>query len=247
MKKETSNSKKKPNKKETNKLKGTGKEIIQKEKEKEEIKELKKETIKEPDVEKESAEKEIEPKINIQDEAKKKTPETASGEISGKVSGEEATPRYSPPKIFGVSSSDIKSYDQHLEKLEKRVRSVEVHAKTDYKFLAYMALILAALSFCFAVYLYNRTMGVSSRLNKSIDNAIMLEAQNRKILGNLEERLIRTEIDYNLYMKNHLNDYLDETIIKLNTIKNILDDKRQEELDHIIQQIQNIKNGVRIE
>lgn len=154
---------------------------------------------------------------------------------------------YESPRLFSQILDKGKEYGQITDKIssiEKRIQIIERHAKTDYKFLAYMALIIAALSICFSVYLYNRTISFNNRLNRNIETVMRNEAEYKQYIAGIEDRLARTEIDYNRYIENHLNEYLNETIIKLNTIKRILDTQKQEELEMIIDQIQNIKNGV---
>jgi len=151
---------------------------------------------------------------------------------------------YTAPKIFDVPEEDKLPARDAVERLEKRLKAVEMHARTDYKFLAYMALLLAALSFFFTLVMYNRTASMNSRLNSSVENAMKLQAQTREAIEGFEERLGRTEIDYNRYIRVHLNEYLDEMIIKLTTLRYILDEQKQVELEQVIDRIQNIKNGV---
>ncbi len=153
--------------------------------------------------------------------------------------------RYSSPQIFKISKDSITAYKDAFDDFDRRIKTVELHAKTSYKFLAYMALILAGLSFFFAVLLFNRTMTMNSRLNSSLDAVMKLESRNKKTIRDFEERLLRTEIDYNRYIKAHLNEYLDEITIKLTALRSILDTQKQEELEMIIDRIQNIKNGER--
>lgn len=175
----------------------------------------------------------------------RESPQSSNETSTNSEEKKEPKTDYTKPKIYDIVSSDIAPIKNELDDLSKKVRSVEIHAKTNYKFLSYMALVIAALSFCFSVYLFNQSMDVSSRLDKSIRQTRLSEENNARQISNLEARLARTEIDHNLYLRTHLNEYLDETLIKLNTIKRILDTEKQEELELVIEQVQNIKNGVR--